>query len=258
MSNSNHCSTLVLTTADAAVHVPGRLEKAMASLDGRWKPDRYDLLTVSGLSVLSEADDASLQAQVRVDIETALKLHKAERVVVAVEGNPVNARRRIEKLVTGLRVKVQGCNLAMFDAGEVRPRELAVVCMDWRQHGEAGGLQAAIDGVFGQVPRNLLSLAGGAKELGQDTPRAIETLRQIRAIRTANPGIKRVILTVHTDCGKYGGDGAFRDGDAQHDQLSMDLAAAAGVIADGGGCAMAAVIVRVADGKTARVERIRI
>lgn len=217
------CRTTVLTAADPAVHLRSAIEQALASL-GSSHPDerRYDLLTMARLERLVEADDPDTVGLVVDDIKTAVGLHNGERLVIATRGNPKElvARLRSHPTISGLDLIVNGVNLNQFTSEREEPTAAIVSCMDWRQHGSEGGLITAAIRAFGPAAYAVLSTAGGAKEFAEDGPRYNTFLAELKSLRR----LKRLILTCHTDCGKYGGDEVFEgDFPRQLTALSVDL-----------------------------------
>ena len=217
------CRTTVLTVSDPAIHLSPVIEQALSSL-GSSAPDerRYDLLTLSRLHRLLEADDPDTIGFVAEDIKTAVSLHTGERLVVATRGNPKElvARLKSHPTIASLDLIVNGVNLNQFTSEREEATTAIVSCMDWRQHGSQGGLITAAIRAFGPAPYAVLATAGGAKELAHDGQRYDLFLSELKSLRS----LKRLILTCHTDCGKYGGDTRFEhDLPRQLTELSRDL-----------------------------------
>ena len=72
-------------------------------------------------------------------------------------------------------------------------------------------------------------LAGGVKDLVEPSGNPDVVLKQI-SVATALHGVSKVLLINHTDCGAYGGSGAFSDETAERAKHEADLAAAAATV----------------------------
>ncbi len=225
------CSMTVVADPDSFIHngetIPGALARTYP--DGS-PPEtrRYDLLAVPGLKYLPKNRAAA--DLVVEDVLTAVGLHGAEDLLVVTADHchtPV-----VRCLTEHPRLKKVMRNIRGFTASSARKpnpmRTLVLTCMDWRMHGP-GGFAETMRRTFGlRDGFAQMTVPGAAKELmdgGRMTLRGEVVAGQIAPL--IRRGLSRVIVVSHTDCGKYGGSGAFAGWGDQLCRLARDLDAAA-------------------------------
>lgn len=206
----------LITESAASLHLDGHAERALRQTVGY--SGRYDLLALPSLeAAMGFFDHADI---VRSDLKAAVGLHQVERAFVLTDNKPFrDVIEKIDSRVYGTNLRFAGYTdhvSAAYGDGE----SLVVTCMDWRLHGPGGGLTNAIKKKFGLDRFDLMAFAGAAKEVASGTRRSF-LMNQIDA--ALQRGLKRIILLSHTDCGKYGGRGAFRNADVEYRALGTDL-----------------------------------
>ena len=179
---------------------------------------RYDLLSLPDLKgVLGDQVRYDLLVE---DVLTAIGLHKAEYVAVIAGSDPAVPEGLAERLRTDPRL--EGVHVSARTVVRVgfQPDALAVTCMDWRLHGIGGFLPRCAE-LVGDKGIGLMTIPGVAKELSESTVRGRVTLQVLDTL--VHDGLKKLTLVSHTDCGKYGGCGAFSGSMEEQMQLTHDL-----------------------------------
>ena len=257
-------TTLVVTLATAGAHRFGKqgdppIARAIMETLQRERPGRYDLLTVPDDVAGNDPEQAKMLAE---HIVSAAKWHGIRRVIVALARWSQHLADELEKLVAIPDMVFYPVDLASFGCYNLPlPEHLAVACMDWRMHGADGGLLTALENTYGSGAYSLLTMAGGAKWAAETNggrgARLIDHLT--RAVRSTP--LTQIHLTIHMDCGGYGGDEAFRSFDEQLARLTNDLRAAfvnveQAVTKARWGARVTAGIVELRDGRVSRIIKI--
>lgn len=222
-------TTLIVTVASGGAHRFGKngeppVARAIMDKLNRDRPGRYDLLTVPDDAA---GYDPQLADMLSEHIDSAAKRHGIKRVIVALAES---SNHLADKLAAALpRITFHPTNLHQYGNFELPHAEHVVItCMDWRTHGADGGLLAALERIYGHGTYSLFAMAGGAKWLAdRESLRGkylIEFLAQ--SVQRMTP-LTKIHLLCHTDCGGYGGNGAFANRDEQMAKLGSDLARAA-------------------------------
>ena len=197
---------------------------------------RFDLLTVPDPAVLATDAGRELLEQLVGETLMALDFHNGEQVLIAMDGDPdpvVRAfRAQFAKAVKTYPKPISEA-IPIGTVPAAAPAALssavAVTCMDFRLHDD-GISEKLRDGLGLQADPMIYAMAGGAKDIDGTTRRSRLALEEIdRYARTAN--LRQIALTCHTDCGAFGGDGAFKDRRHQKNELRYRLRNAASVLA---------------------------
>lgn len=217
----HHCDLTVIAPAAAGYHWPHDVlaGKAGAAFGGP-TPERYDLLSYPRLG----SDVIGLLAE---DVAIAVKLHGAEKVLIAAED--LDTAKAIENGLRG----TQGLGELRFAAVEL-PRiahasdaPTVITCMDFRLHG-ADGVSGLLRRTYGELGDefDVFTVPGVGKDLTTgEGDRFSGVASQLEG--SAGP----VLLLAHEDCGKYGGSGGFSDHDGEFSRYEGDLHTAAEVLA---------------------------
>ncbi len=218
------CAITVVTEPHLAAH-PGLIARSLrrtfpTACAVPVSATRYDLLAVPNLDELI-GDGVRFELLVE-DVLTALSLHQTEYLaVISEEGTQA---RLVEKLAG--ETKLSGVNLRgrSVPSRKTAPGGLlALTCMDWRLHG--AGLIEHLRQAFGRRPGGIMTVPGAGKDVCAATVRG----RVVAAVMfdLVGSGFNRVAIVSHTDCGKYGGHGAFAGADDENERLTGDLRQAA-------------------------------
>lgn len=220
------CDLTVVTVSDPCLHVPRRAIADAVNRKFGYRPDHYDLLSFASLGPM--VNDREWRAVLLEDIGTAVSLHGAEKLLVAGPDyrstvdlhGLLHLEQHKGKLPRNLTIECQ-----VTSPGPTPPPGPAVLtCMDWRLHGQPT-LAGILKERLGFSSYSLMTTPGVAKELKADGIRSALVIDQLE--RLARRGcLDRLLLLAHTDCGKYGGHGAFRDRHHEADTYVSDLLAA--------------------------------
>ncbi|MBT6254264.1 hypothetical protein HOI83_03490 [Candidatus Uhrbacteria bacterium] len=106
-------------------------------------------------------------------------------------------------------------------------------CMDFRLGSAIRG-ELEKRGILNDC--DIVAIAGAGKTIVSDEPASWHeaTLSHIELSKKLH-SIKKLIIMNHTDCGAYGGRGAFENRDAENTQHHTDLRAAAGIVKEAHG-----------------------
>lgn len=258
-------TTLIVTLAAAGAHHFGKQDdppvaRAIMETLKRERPGRYDLLTVPDDATGNDPTQAKMLAE---HIISAAKRHGIRRVIVALAKSAQHLADELAKLVDIPDTVFLAVDLGRFGCYNLPlPEHLTVACMDWRMHGADGGLLAALERAYGPGAYSLLTMAGGAKWAADpSSPRGAYLIDYLaRAVHDSTP-LTQVHLTIHMDCGGYGGDEAFRSFDEQLDRLTADLRAShanveRAIAKARWGARVTAGIVELRDGRVSRIIKI--
>ena len=108
-----------------------------------------------------------------------------------------------------------------------KTQAVVLTCIDFRTYDHAERvLEQAIVERFGVESFDIISLAGGARNLLQDKRRDVVLEDLATSVRLHDPDL--IILVNHEDCGAYGGSAQFSDADEeeQFHQEQLEQAAA--------------------------------
>lgn len=214
------CKTTVLTLMDCHLHTATTAVERLVRGITNDPQARFNLLTCMDFGWLSR-DTIQILAN---DISAAVSLHHAERLLLYLD-EPHRALAKALERELGPKVwEKLDVNVALIPEwalGEKRRlKGMIISCMDFRMHGSEGGLLAKTAETFGidLDAYGILATAGGAKELTSFD------LRRLAHVKDNMPEDgEEIILLSHTDCGKYGGDAAFKSGELQISRLRHDL-----------------------------------
>jgi len=188
----------------------------MAAGDGH-----FDQLTVPDLSVLVTPAGKDLLGQLVDEMVLLFDLHQGEQVVVATTQDPtplVEAYRRtleaaLPTSIISKNPKPSVWGLHVPATPSPMPETVAVVCADYRLH--ADDLGRKLRDAFGLTSAPALyAMAGAAKDIESTTRRSRLALEELDRWRSISD-VKRIILTMHTDCGACGGDGRYESKEHQ-------------------------------------------
>ena len=258
-------TTLIVTLATAGAHRFGKqddppIARAIMETLQRERPGRYDLLTVPDDAAGNDTAQARMLSE---HIVSAANRHGIRRVIVALAKSSQHLADELTKLVAIPDMVFFAVDLGRFGCYDLPlPEHLTVACMDWRMHGSDGGLLAALECAYGPGAYSLLTMAGGAKWAADPSSQRgaylINYLAQ--AVHNSTP-LTQIHLTIHMDCGGYGGDEAFPSFDEQLARLTTDLRAAfanveRAVAKARWGARVTAGIVELNDGRVSRIIKI--
>jgi hypothetical protein len=213
------------------------------------KKTRYDLLSLPDMTAAAE-DSLSFDLLVE-DLRTAISLHQAEYAAI-ISDSPARASLA-ERLMQHPQLQNIQVRHYWSKASLAATECLAVTCMDWRLHG-TGGFAPLLRAAFREPTANVMTIPGVAKDLTAQSPRGRAVLTQLD--RLASDGLRKLILAAHTDCGKYGGHGAF-DGDLEETgKLTCDMRAAADLIQRHCGLEVSLALAEIGKDKVSRLSRI--
>ncbi len=100
-------------------------------------------------------------------------------------------------------------------------KNLLLRCMDFRLE-ETFEKWLQEQGFVGDT--DIISVAGSCKALSEfpNTSKSVDTMDDIK-LGVEKHGVSRLILTMHEDCGAYGGAAAFPDKEAEKEKLLADM-----------------------------------
>jgi hypothetical protein len=227
----HHCDTIVITAPKASIFQTGNahrplVETAITIAFGQSDAGRYDLLTA-----FSDEPDAQETGLIVENIRSAMTRHGVSRALVAL---PRKSQALAERLSASGLADLEISALDLIGLGNIDipyTERLAVMCMDWRQHGTQGGILPALEQQYGFGSYGFCTMAGGAKwAIDPAHPRGAFLIDRLARLIHDSVPLTRIHLFIHRDCGAYGGDEGFTSASAQAERLRQDaLLAAANV-----------------------------
>lgn len=217
------CDLTVVTVSDPCLHVPRRTIADAVNRKFGYRPDHYDLLSFASLGPM--VNDREWRAVLLEDIGTAVSLHGAEKLLVAGPDyrstvdlhGLLHLEQHKGKLPRNLSIECQ----VTPPGATPPPGPVVLTCMDWRLHGQPA-LRDILRRDLGIKDYGLMTTPGVAKELRADGLRSALVIDQLE--RLARRGcLDHLLLLAHTDCGKYGGHGAFPDAEQESAAYVRDL-----------------------------------
>jgi hypothetical protein len=220
------CPLTFVTETDICRHTVTRYMPEMVKQAFGYKLGLYDILSYSDLDCIDPEQNPGRWRVFVTDMVTATGLHNVEDVLILsrslLSSRKIAAALQREKGLERLRIISDGfCNPVALPTSRV-----VLTCMDYRLHRDSGRtLRNLLSKAVGPGDAYLLTTAGVAKELGEDTPRRELIVEELSSLK-AKYELKELVFLSHQDCGKYGGSSAFPDEVTEMERYCSDMAAA--------------------------------